>query len=291
MYKIYRIQNELLTAQISNHGAELKSVISNESNFEFIWQNNNEVWGRSAPILFPIIGREIENIYKINGKNYPIPQHGFARDSEFECEFIHEDEICFKLNHNNIDKSIYPFRFSLYINFRLKSNELIQEFKVVNEDDKKIYFSIGGHPAFKLPEKSFSSYELSIPNNFLNNKILKTYDNLLSDEFQLPNLVNHYATIDLDFKDGVKILELNGLSLITLKSLNDRYSITMKIPNFENLGIWAPHNFYEFICLEPWMGITGSLIKSKTIENKKGIIKLDTEKEYKCFFSIIFTHP
>lgn len=52
------IKNDHLTASISPLGAELQSLKLNHNQHELIWQRDPEVWSGSAPILFPIAGRQ-----------------------------------------------------------------------------------------------------------------------------------------------------------------------------------------------------------------------------------------
>ena len=53
----YEIKNQFLNVKINSRGAELASVKSVNSDTEFLWQADPEVWNRHAPILFPIVGR------------------------------------------------------------------------------------------------------------------------------------------------------------------------------------------------------------------------------------------
>ena len=58
------ISNSNLTAQIKHLGAELFSLKNNQ-NKEFIWEGNQEFWGKHSPILFPIVGTLKNNSYSI----------------------------------------------------------------------------------------------------------------------------------------------------------------------------------------------------------------------------------
>lgn len=80
------IQNEKVMVSISDKGAELQSVRLKEDNTEYLWQGDSTYWGRRAPILFPIVGRLVDNTYYVDGKPYSLTQHGFARDLYFLCE-------------------------------------------------------------------------------------------------------------------------------------------------------------------------------------------------------------
>ena len=90
-----RIENEFLTVDVNENGAELWSIKSKKTGIEYLWQGNAEYWKGRAPILFPICGRLFEGKYFYDGKEYAMPIHGIAKLFCFECKmfFIR----CFKV--------------------------------------------------------------------------------------------------------------------------------------------------------------------------------------------------
>ena len=94
---VYELKNEKLTVQFSDQGAEMLSLKSNQTGQEYLWQGDSKYWGRRSPILFPVVGRLIQDRYVYEGKEYPMSQHGFARDLEFEMISCQpESEIWFE---------------------------------------------------------------------------------------------------------------------------------------------------------------------------------------------------
>ena len=77
---IYEFGSETLRCKVSSVGAELISVVHNGK--ERLWQNDNGGWSGHAPILFPFAG---SCAMVVDGVEYPVPKHGFARKSEFAC--------------------------------------------------------------------------------------------------------------------------------------------------------------------------------------------------------------
>ena len=67
--------NEHCKATINLKGAEVTSVINN-AGVEFMWQANPQIWPRTAPVLFPIVGKLRNNTYNINGNTHQLNQHG-----------------------------------------------------------------------------------------------------------------------------------------------------------------------------------------------------------------------
>ena len=150
--------------QVSPFGAELQSIAANGK--EYLWQGCKEYWGRRAPILFPIVGRVADDTLRIDGKSYQMKQHGFARDAEFVPNKINaffslgdsvqidsEDDV-FGYTMSQGEFANYPYRFELKANYIVAEQSIICNWQVQNCDDKDMYFQIGAHPAFLLPDYS-----------------------------------------------------------------------------------------------------------------------------------------
>ena len=76
-----KLDNGVISIEIANHGAELKSAVKN--GFEYMWCGDEKYWARTSPVLFPFVGSLKDKCYRYNGKVYSMNQHGFARDSVF----------------------------------------------------------------------------------------------------------------------------------------------------------------------------------------------------------------
>ena len=48
------LSNDILTVEVSAHGAELQSI--RKGDVEYLWQGDPAFWGRRSPVLFPIVG-------------------------------------------------------------------------------------------------------------------------------------------------------------------------------------------------------------------------------------------
>ena len=152
------ISSDILKVKVDSFGAELHSV-KDYNDTEYLWQADERIWKRHAPVLFPFVCNTASKKYTVNGKEFALSNHGFARDSEFELLFAKENSTEFYLGFTDETLKIYPFRFGLYVNYTIDGNKLKVTYTVENKDDKDIYFFIGGHPAFRCPvcnSKSFS---------------------------------------------------------------------------------------------------------------------------------------
>ena len=79
------IKNNELTVEISSLGAELQSVKYNDK--EYLWHGDPAVWGKRAPVLFPICGGLKENKYVYEGKEYTLFKHGFSPTFTYDKYF------------------------------------------------------------------------------------------------------------------------------------------------------------------------------------------------------------
>ena len=142
------LENEKLKIQVSDDGAELCSVYDKVRGREALWTADPKYWARHAPVLFPFVGKVNGGHYTYEGKQYPMGQHGFARDREFACVETGEAHVTHRLKSDEESKKVYPFDFVLEVTHRIEGNRVTVEWKVENPGDKRLYFSIGGHPGF-----------------------------------------------------------------------------------------------------------------------------------------------
>ena len=80
----YTLKNTQISIEVDTLGAELKSLKKITTGTEYMWDAKPEYWKRTSPVLFPIVGSLNNGSYRYEGKEYPMSQHGFARDMEFE---------------------------------------------------------------------------------------------------------------------------------------------------------------------------------------------------------------
>ncbi len=244
---LFHLENDSLSISVNTHGAELSSIINKKENKELLWQGDPEFWGRKSPVLFPVVGKYKDGKTTYEGKEYSLGQHGFARDSEFTLIEKTDNKLAFEFTSNEDTLSKYPFEFRLICSFELKNNKIIAGWQVENIDNKKIYFSIGAHPAFYC-EKSKTVLSMNGENlkyNLINSDGLytpKTYD-----------VENEFVLNDNIFDNDALIIENSNVTEVSLLDNGKNY-LTMKFeaPLF---GIWSPtKKNAPFVCIEPWYG-------------------------------------
>ena len=89
----YKIENDFLTCEIDDMGAQLHSLKLKGNGKEYIWQGNPDIWYGQAPVLFPVIGQLINDKYFYNGV-------------EYTCSPIVGDATWYMGNLSLIDESI-----------------------------------------------------------------------------------------------------------------------------------------------------------------------------------------
>lgn len=290
----YQLKNEYLKVTIQSEGAEITSVQSTEG-LEYMWSGDKKYWGRHAPVLFPIVGKVVDNTYtyitcETESKEYALSQHGFARDSIFDVAFQDEKSIVFVLNSNESTKERYPFDFQLKIIYQLDERTIKLTYEVENTGKEEMYFSIGGHPAFNCPlleGETLEDYYIEFEVKEKAKKLLITPDVYLSGDTE----TYEAKRIDLShdfFKDGVTILTELASDLVTLKSTKNNHSITMARKELPFLGLWSPEQGAPFVCIEPWVGHTDYIASSKVLSEKKDFVALARGKQFNCSYDITF---
>src|ERR1700712_4666201 len=145
------IENEFLKVEISTKGAQLTSVYVKENKIEHLWQGDANIWPYHAPNLFPVIGGLINDELLVDGQTYHMGRHGFARQSEFILLESDELQATYSLPNSETTLKVYPYKFDFQVLYTLIENALRVTYKLINHDKKTIYFSVGGHPAFRVP--------------------------------------------------------------------------------------------------------------------------------------------
>lgn len=276
------IKNAYLAAIINANGAELVSLKTKE-NKEYIWEGNPSFWGKHSPVLFPIVGTLKNDSFTYNGIEYNLPRHGFAREFVFELIEKSESSATFSLKSTLHTKKVYPFEFDFQISYLLKGNKLIISYKVINNNEFVMPFSIGAHPAFSLP-KSFENYSLLFDCNE-NLTSFQLEKDLLSDNTEIIEMTNNQVPLrySLFEKDALIFKKIQSKNITILENQNPL--LRVQFNDFPNLGIWTKVNA-PFICIEPWFGYSDTLNSTGNILEKEGIQLLEPKKIFECNFSI-----
>lgn len=283
---IIELNNNQLSVKIASKGAELLSIADSQDGYEYLWQADGNFWNRHAPNLFPIVGKLKDNQFIYQNKKYHLTQHGFARDSEFRVLETTDSKAVFELAYTLNSLSVYPFKFNLKIIYQLKFNILEVSYRVENLDDNKVmYFSVGAHPGFNVPNFETAKLTLSpsdkrtfIP--VTSDVLLKLKDKQISTQEVLP------LTREL-FKEGVLVYETPDQTVVTLELPDVKRRIKVSYDQMEQLGIWSPYpDKAPFVCIEPWCGMADDEFSSGDFSRKYGNHKLAPKAIFEAGYEI-----
>lgn len=275
MSEIIIIKNQKLTAAISTLGAELVSLKSGER--EFMWQADPTVWGKHAPMLFPICGGLKDDTFVFGGKEYNLQKHGYASESEFCVEEKNENSVVFLHKSNEETAKSYPFTYELRVCYTLSENELRVDYNVKNLGDGEMYFSIGAHEGYSLPG-GVSNYAIKFEKeeDFMATPVEGP---LLMHEAHpaaapgniLPLEDKHFAI------DAIILCDVKSRTAAVCEKASGKELLNVDFHGFDYLLIWSKPGA-EYVCIEPWCGIPDYVDSDYDITKKPGIIKLDSGK-------------
>jgi len=260
-----------LSATINPQGAQL-SVLRDADGRDLQWHGDPAIWTGRAPILFPIIGVVVGGQYRSGGRSYSLPRHGFARNRRFAVTDVGPTGVTFRLRADEQTLAVYPFQFELDVNFTIQDATLGVTSWIRNRGDLEMPASLGYHPAFRWPlpygeERAahFVEFEADEPAPI---RCLDG-DGLLKPQ-RLPTPV---ANRRLALRD--ELFTADALIFDQVASRSVSYGsevgprIAMSFPGVPYLGVWTKPGA-NFICIEPWHGITDPEGFSGELKDKPG---------------------
>ena len=261
---------------VADNGAELISI--QREGREYMWCGDPTFWGRRAPILFPIVGRLADDTLRINGQEYRMKQHGFARDAEFlrlepNTSFLGgalniqaiKAPLVFKMYQDGMPAN-YPYQFDLLARYEAANDIVSCSWEVKNLGSETMHFQIGAHPAFNLPdynaEDEIHGYVKFFDAN--GNEVSPIITSCLVDGLRhaygrpkaLPNCATLCPITNRTFANDALLIEGSQVASIALLDKQQCEVLRVVCPQAEAFGIWAPNKTgCPFVCLEPWCGI------------------------------------
>lgn len=285
----YSIENEALIATIDTHGAELVSLKKKETGVEYMWNADPDYWNRVSPVLFPIVGRVAMGRFVVGDTKYPMGQHGFARDMEFELESKEDTKISFVLNSTEDTKKLYPYDYSLMISYELVDKDLTVSWKVTNNGLEEMYFQIGAHPAFNCPLGEGKTTDCSIRFDKKDGLVygLLNDDGLLEMECNYITLDNGVLPIDEHlFDNDALIIEDNQTHGVALCDPSGKSYVTVLF-DAPLVGIWSPKKKNApFVCIEPWYGRADRFDFTGSIKDREYINEVSSKEAFEASYKI-----
>ena len=290
---IYSIENDFLFVSVDSFGAQLASIRSKKTNFEYLWQGDKTYWGGRAYNLFPIIGRMYDGVYTYRGETYKMRPHGLIRYYDLALTSQTETELVFTLTHESAEDilSQYPFRFSYSVRFALDGNRLTVSYKVLNlETERDLICAFGGHPGINVPFDggSFEDYyvEFSAP--------IPAMQHLLSENKFMDGAITPYypqggkrIPLQHSLFDNDALILSSTSGTASIKKSGSNRSVTMHYPNFKYFAVWhAVCTDAPYVCLEPWQALCSTDGTVDDLEDKEDMIHVPPQEESGISFSL-----
>jgi galactose mutarotase-like enzyme len=278
---ILSIASDHLTARISTLGAELQSLTDAEGR-ELMTDADPAFWSGHAPLLFPIVGRLKGDALRLDGREYPMNQHGLARRLEWELVGASGDAATFALRDSDATRAAYPFAFEIVVLYALEGATLTVAVRISNPGAEPLPMSFGFHPAFAWPlpygqprEDHRIIFGVEEPG-----PLARLANGLIAGERGSPLSGRTLALADELFADDALIWR-------PVVSQEVRYGaaegpqLRIEFPNTPDLGIWSKPGA-RFVCIEPWQGHADPQDFAGDFRDKPGIVSIAPGAEWRC---------
>lgn len=286
------LSNDLLTVTIDAFGAELQEIVNKRTGWQYLWHGDKTFWGRRSPVLFPIVGSVWDGCYRMDGKEFSLGQHGFARDREFEIiTDTPDDEAWFSLESDDSTLALYPRRFRLEIGYRLQEARLTVMWRVINLDDREMSFQIGAHPAFNYPD--FNAADdvhgyFCFDSRSLEKQVIEekgcvgnaTEPVALDEDGMLPVMSDTFRNDAIVLADH----QVHRVSMLD-KNRAPYLSVLFQAPL---VGLWSPSAQAPFACIEPWWGRCDRVGFSGDFSERDYVNKIAPGETFSASYMVIF---
>ena len=270
------IASSALSAAINPLGAELWSL-KDQGGRELMTDADPRWWTGHAPLLFPFVGRSRDDVYRLDGQAYAMPQHGFARRMGFALVEQTSEAVTFRLEADSATRAVYPFDFWLDMHFAIAGETLMMTATVMNRGEADMPFSFGYHPAFAWPlpyggatEEHRIIFERPEPAPI--RKVAEEPGLIARDVAPSPvegdTLAPTYAMFE---RDALIWDNLDSHSLTW--GVPGQRGLKIDFPDTPWLGLWQKPGAH-YLCVEPWAGMADLEGFEGDVWEKQGIMTL-----------------
>lgn len=287
------LTNDVLAVVIDTHGAELQSIDNIRTGRHYLWHGDKAYWGRRSPVLFPIVGSLWDGTFRMDGKEYGLGQHGFARDMEFAVmENIPENEAWFVLEANDETMMKYPRNFRLEIGYSLIGERVTVMWRVVNNDALRMSFQIGAHPAFNYPDFSSAdpihAYFTTDGGKILYSQIIAEKGCIGDETMEVKADSDGLVPVTgATYSRGALIFADNQVHRVSMLSKDKRPYVTLMF-SAPLVGLWSPSGDAPFMCIEPWWGRADKVGYEGEFSERQYVNQLEPGETFEASYMMIF---
>jgi len=242
------------------------------------YAGGDDGWRGQAPWLWPAVGRHFtpeqlaaedspqQARLRIDGKDYPLPRHGFAMDSGWKAVEARPDRVRCRLTDGEETRRVYPFPFAAEIETALLPDGVRARFTVTNPGDRPLPFAVGNHLTLALPlpdgsEEADARLETAAKAEFrrvtpvgFEGAPLPTRP----DGMPLTDPLAENAII-AGFTGPEAALTVAGRACrVTVTQHSDDLAAAGLGPDAYRFVLWADRK-KRFFCPEPWLGVPNAV--------------------------------
>lgn len=247
------IKSGATRVSIARQGAEI--VAWEVAGRPLLWASRPEVWPETAPLLFPVVGWTRNGEVRVAGRTYPLALHGFARQREFRLVAQQADRARFELVSDAVTHKLYPFDFTLSVEYVVEADSVSTRLIVANIGDQPMPYACGLHPGFRWPfaGEAATGYRLrfAVPENPVVPRIAP--GGLIARAGRRLPLDGAVLPLTPGLFDNDALCFLDAASTSLRFEAPDGAAIAIEGEEFAHWGIWCrPGNGY--LCIEQWTG-------------------------------------
>ncbi|NVN03587.1 MULTISPECIES: aldose 1-epimerase family protein [Asaia] len=281
----HSFSNGRYTARVAALGAELCSLCD-ETGRELIWSGS--AWPRHSPVLFPIVGRLLDNHALIDGLDYTLTQHGFARDRVFRWIERTPTGCVLVLEDDPISRALFPFAFRLTLSYSLDDEGLQLRYDLANPDSLSVlHASLGAHPAFVWPfqpdtQKTDYVIDFEAPEP---ESLAVLYEGLIAEGERPSPVSGTRIRLDDNLFENDALIFMNPASRSLRFHADKGEALVFSWHGFEQLGLWMKPGS-DFLCVEPWQGYASPVDFDGPFEQKPGLLHLQPGAQWCAGWSV-----
>lgn len=284
------ISNDEILFVSDSHNVEPWALRFRDEEVNYVWRPQS-VTALGAAVCFPLLGPLPDGKYVLEGKEYRMEMHGFAKDCDFEVAERSQSSITYAITEDKRTLAQFPYRFRFRVRYSVTDSTLKTEYGVRNRDDRTMHFSVGGHPRFACPiggpdAGRFEDYRIDFENPESTENIVKSYGPIgLIERF----FSDDHRRLRLDyslFAKGSFCFHPFNSHRIALGSERSSRSLVVRAATATHLQFWTAVG-QPFIAIEPFYGSITSL-PSKSIDSdwqgRPGTLHVDPGQEFVCAY-------
>lgn len=247
--ELFTISKGDVTAVVDSFGAKVLSI--SVAGREILFYDENDIGHSGIPLCFPAFGPLKDGKLIVDDVPYPMNQHGFIRDSQFEIEKTDSTLTC-TLCSNEETLKRYPFDFEFTVHYEIIDDGLSIRFIMENNSDSELPLAPGVHPYFAVA----NSESITITS------MAKTGND--NSAGYAEKTVEESGVFDVveSLSNGIRELKIKGspdIHLVnhgmdtTLISTGHELGIVMTSDSsvFDRMTVWRKNESVPYICVEP----------------------------------------